>query len=477
MQNFIKLHSRTHCALILFSLLVIACGGDNTSQDDATLSEAPAIVSDMSNSDDNTDESNNESDDTNDDNQSLQRHNVLLIIADDLGVDSLSLYPYSTDVAATPTLETLAQTGITFDYVWATPVCTTSRATILTGAHGIHSGVNQNAAVLSPNTDNLPNLITSLNTENTVKSAAFGKWHLAGNNGSVNHPNDVGFDFFSGNMRGSVGDYFNWSQVINGQQQSQTEYHTTVVTDAAINWISQQSEQWFAYVAYASPHTPLHLPPLPLHSYTDLDGTESDIAARPRDYFNAMIESLDTEVGRLLNGLSSTQRANTTIIFMGDNGTGNQVADKNVFPSRHVKGSLYEGGIRVPMVIHGAGVERGIERTAAAVNTTDLYSTIAELMGLSLSSYKNSYSIASWLRGSADIVRKYNYTELNSDRFSGYAVSDGQYKLIVNTDGDRQLYDISTNFIETDNLSNTPQLHDVEQALMDYATSVREASD
>ena len=404
----------------------------------------------------------------------VQKNNVLLIVGDDMGLDTLSLYPYSTDVPPTPNLNALAANGVIFDNVWATPVCTTTRGSLMTGMHGVHSGVAENSSIMDTELDLLPKALKASLGTDAVNTAIFGKWHLAGNNGDLAHPQLSGFDRFVGNMKGSVGNYNQWQQVIDGIETTQTDYHTSVITDAAIEWISQQTNAWFAYVAYASPHTPFHLPPSELHSYDDLSGSDADIDAQPRQYFNAMLESMDTEIGRLLNGMSDEQLANTTVIFMGDNGTGNQVSDKTVFPNRHVKGTLYEGGIRVPMVVSGANVSLANSRVDALINSTDIYSTVLSLMGSQHDVPQTSINFAPLLH-SNDITheRTLNYSETVSDRFTGYTVSDGVYKLIVSDEGERQLYHIANDFDEDNNLTGDSALADIENTLVSYGENLR----
>ena len=105
-------------------------------------------------------------------------------------------------------------------------------------------------------------------------------------------------------MGGGVGDYFNWQETVNGQSSTRTTYNTSAIVDSGIDWISQQNNPWFVWMAFAAPHTPFHLPPNSLHSRV-LSGTQQDINANPQDYYFAMIEALDTEIGRLLD---STER-------------------------------------------------------------------------------------------------------------------------------------------------------------------------
>ena len=141
---------------------------------------------------------------------------------------------------------------------------------------------------------------------------------------------------------------------INGVTNRSTEYHTSAITDLAIDWIDSQARPWFLWLAYVAPHTPFHMPPEGLHTQS-LSGTDADISANPRDYYLAAIEAMDTEIGRLLSGMSEAERDNTLVIYMGDNGTPSRAADRSVYADG-TKGSFTEGGLRVPMVVSGKGV-------------------------------------------------------------------------------------------------------------------------
>lgn len=135
--------------------------------------------------------------------------------------------------------------------------------------------------------------------------------------------------------------YWNWTLTENGTQTKQDTYITSKFTDLAIDWTQKQNNPWFLWLAYTAPHTPFHLPPNELHSQNNLENTEEAIEKNPLPYYQAMLESLDTEIGRLLDSMSQEERENTLIIFMGDNGTPNQVIQAP-YEKRKAKGSLYQ---------------------------------------------------------------------------------------------------------------------------------------
>jgi len=379
--------------------------------------------------------------------------NVLFIISDDQGLDSSAQYNISEDFPKTPTLNELAQQGVIFDNMWVTPACSTTRATIITGKYGVNSGVESVPANLSTEHEILQQYLKNNPATAQYQSAVFGKWHLATGKESDTHPNDIGIDYYAGNLNNLL-DYYDWSLTINGITESSTEYHSTKITDLAINWISEQETPWFAWVAYSAPHSPFHLPPLSLHD-RDLSGTDTDINSNKREYYLAAIEAMDTEVGRLLNTLDEETRENTLIIFIGDNGTPSGVIDANAYSSSHAKGSLYQGGIAAPFIVSGKGITRINERETALVTATDLYATIAEIAGISETKIYDSKSFKSLFSDEPTLDQNYIYTAYKSDNVTGWATRTQEYKLIEFDDGTQALYSLLDSFAETNNLLPT----------------------
>jgi arylsulfatase A-like enzyme len=189
----------------------------------------------------------------------------------------------------------------------------------------------------------------------------------------------MGVGFYSGLIAGAVRDYYRFELTTEGVAEAVDGYATTVFTDIAIDWLSRRQQPWFLWLAYNAPHTPFHVPPDGLHSRHLVDD-EDAIEANPLPYYLAALEALDHEVGRLLDSLDADERDNTVVIFIGDNGSPGQVAELP-YSRRTAKGTLYPGGITVPMVVSGHGVTRKGERETAFVNTVDLFATIADLAG------------------------------------------------------------------------------------------------
>ncbi len=405
------------------------------------------------------------------------RPNILLVIADDIGVEATPGYSIGAIKPTMPHLQTLAANGITFDNTWANPVCSPTRATILTGRYGYRTGV-LNAETESSISSSERTIQTFLddNTNNAYNHSVIGKWHLSNND--ANQPTQMGIGYYAGLLGGGVGDYNKWSLTENEQSAMFSGYITTKITELAIDWINQQSNPWFCWVAYNAPHTPFHLPPDSMHSQGNLSPDQADIDANPFPYFMAMAESVDHEIGRLLDHIPSGELENTIIIFIGDNGTSGQVT-QSPYQSNKSKGSLYQGGVHVPMIISGKGVFRLNERDDNLISSTDLFSTIAELAGVNLPTYEDSYSIKHLLTGAGEGLRDYNYSEVlntNANK-SGYTIRNDRYKLLEFDSGQKLFYDLSTDPYEENDLLSTVLTSEQEtamQTLLNKADEIRQ---
>jgi len=373
--------------------------------------------------------------------------NILLVISDDLGLDASSNYAVGIETPVTPTLDALAANGLVFDNAWAYPACSPTRATILTGKYGFRTGVLWPGDEIFLNETSLQSFINT-NVPNTYNHAVVGKWHLAGQDrtqpGYVDHPNLMGIDYFAGLIGGGVADYFSWSLVENGRSSDSEDYTTTAFVDLTIDWIAGQQGPWFAWLAFNAPHSPLHVPPTDLYS-RELSNNPTDL-----ELYLAMIEAMDQELGRLLASFSAETRANTVIIYIGDNGTPRQVVQGHV--RAHGKGSVYEGGVAVPLIISGRGVTRIGERESALVSSVDLFSTIAALAGSGTAEFNDSKSFAGLLSSATTGPREYAYAEIKNDMRDDWTIRNGRYKLIQRLSLAQELYDLDADPFEQDDL-------------------------
>ncbi len=373
--------------------------------------------------------------------------NILFIIADDLGKDAINGYTEGIIKPTTPNIDAIRNSGLTFTNFWANPTCSPTRASILTGKYGYRTGVKNAGDVLSSSETSLQKYISD-NTNKKYASALVGKWHLSGSNTSFN-PETFGIDYYTGLIRGSLDNYYQWPLSEDGKSSTNTNYSTQVFTDLAINWINAQSKPWFLWLAYNAPHTPFHVPPTEMHQQGNLPTYTT--GTNPTPYYMAAIEAMDYQIGRLLSNIPQEELQNTIIIFIGDNGTVNQVA-QSPYSSAKVKSTLYQGGINVPMFISGKGVSR-VGKETHLINSTDLFATISEIAGINLPQYHDSISFKSLFSQSA-IIRKYQYSEINDENTNAWTISNGTYKLIVHASGNTEFYNLATDAYEQKNLIN-----------------------
>ena len=381
--------------------------------------------------------------------------NILLVIADDMGVDATPGFGLGSVQPHMPNLMQLQANGITYDNVWSAPMCAPTRATIITGKYGINNGVlNTSNAGTLPETEKTIQAYLDQELGNKYSNALIGKWHLS--NKENNRPNEMGIDYFAGLIPGTLVDYNQWEFTINGHSTISEEYISTQLTDLAIEWVNAQEKPWFCWLAYTAPHSPFHLPPSKMHSQGNLVDDAASVEINPRPYYMAMLESIDYEIGRLLSQIPTAERENTVVIFVGDNGTPSRVIQLP-FLSNQAKGSLHQGGIHVPMVISGFGVSRKGQRDKSLIHTVDLFATIAQIAGAENPQYHNSQSFYTTFSNSATGPRKYNYSEIldfQKPAKSGYTVRNELYKLIVLDNGSSHFYNLQDDPYEKINLMN-----------------------
>ncbi|MCC2097733.1 MAG: sulfatase-like hydrolase/transferase, partial [Hyphomicrobiales bacterium] len=344
--------------------------------------------------------------------------NILLIIADDMGVDASPCYGVGAAKPDMPVLKRMCAEGIVFENAYANPVCSSTRATLLTGRYSFRTGVGTvTRPGIAPGLKLSERTIFQFLDAATSKAythAVIGKWHLSDeNNGGALHPQKAGAGYYAGVLQGALRDYYNWPRTHNGKTSQVSAYITSSLTRESLEWINSQRKPWFLWLAHVAPHLPLHLPPNNLHGRFELNGKAPDIRARPREYYFAALEALDREIGRLLAGMPKAIRDNTLVIFLGDNGSPPQVAQS--YRRNRTKGTVFEGGTHVPLIVWGRGVLRRGAHEKALVNTTDLFATIAELAGADLKKQKmpaDSVSFAPLLSRALPSRRSFAYVEL-----------------------------------------------------------------
>ncbi len=371
--------------------------------------------------------------------------NILVIVADDMGIDITNGYQNNALMPTTPTLDSLRARGLTFKNAWAAPSCTPTRASIISGKYGIKTGVMSVPGNLDLSHTSVFNRL-STNTNDAYAKAVIGKWHINDTN-DFSHPQQHGVDHYEGVFRGGVNNYFNWDKVTNGTSSNETEYVTTNFTNAAIDWLNNQDQEqpWLLWLAHIAPHTPFHVPPDGLYTIANTDTNLNK--------YVAAIEAMDHEIGRLLHNLDEDTRDNTIVIFIGDNGTPGQVAQ--FFDRTHAKGSLYEGGVRVPMIVAGKGVSRINEQEERLTQVLDIHATILELAGTPLKGgINNSLSFKPYLNcATVTSPRDFIYSDYRDRRgVLEWAIRNNEYKLIENENGNQEFYNIIDDLKEENNL-------------------------
>lgn len=373
--------------------------------------------------------------------------NILFIIADDLGKDAINGYQEGIIKPSTPNIDAIRNDGLLFSNFWVNPTCTPTRGAIITGKYGYRTGVKGVGDVLNSSETVIQKYIND-NTNGAYATAVVGKWHLSGNNATFN-PESFGIDYYSGLIRGAVDDYYQWQLTEDGATSLQTNYITEVFTELAIDWVNNQSKPWFLWLAYNAPHTPFHVPPINMHNQGALPEYATGMDATP--YYMAAIEAMDFQIGRLLESLPADERDNTVIIFIGDNGSPNQVA-QSPYSSSKVKNTLYQGGINVPMFISG----KGVSRTGTDTNLlsgTDLFATIAQIAGINVTEYQDSKGFKN-LFSQSNVIRNFQYSELKDGSTESWTISNGTYKLLIKNMGNEEMYHVTNDPYEQSNLLN-----------------------
>ena len=320
--------------------------------------------------------------------ESLEKPNIVLIVADDLGWSDLSYM--GSEYYETPNIDKLSKSGMTFYNGYASSAnCAPSRATMLSGKyhteHGIYSvgnsdrGSRKTRKIIPIETKTTLDLdffvIPEMLKEMGYINGHFGKWHL----GDVGfHPEQSGFDVnIGGNKHGGPGGYFAPYPNPQLENEPKGEYLTDRIGDEVVKFIDINKENnFFAYVPFFSVHTPIQSKPDYQKKYSNKDSNEYHNRA---DYAG-MIQSLDENIGKILDKIDALNLSeNTLIIFTSDNGGIRAIS--NQYPLRAGKGSYYEGGIKVPMIFSWKGKIEAKTESYERVSNLDFYPTIKKLVG------------------------------------------------------------------------------------------------
>jgi arylsulfatase A-like enzyme len=315
--------------------------------------------------------------------KSEERPNVVVILTDDQGWGDLSLNGNSN--LSTPNIDTLARGGASFNQFYVCQVCAPTRAEFLTGRYhsrgGVY-GVSRGQERLNPDEKTIADTFRAAG----YSTAAFGKWH----NGTQHpyHPNARGFDEFYGFCSGHWGNYFDPILEHNGEIVRGEGFIIDDLTSRAIEFIEQnRTEPFFVYLAYNTPHSPMQVPD---NFFEKFEAAELGLRNRDPEREDvahtraalAMCENIDWNVGRVLQKLDEQAIAdNTIVVYFSDNGPNGWRWNGGM---KGRKGSLDEGGLRVPFFIRWPGHIEAETRISEVTAAIDILPTLADLADIPL---------------------------------------------------------------------------------------------
>ncbi len=397
---------------------------------------------------------------------SEKRPNILMILVDDLGYGDLS--SYGAKDLQTPHIDSIVTGGMRFDSFYANcPVCSPTRASLLTGCYPERVGVpgvirthpENSWGYLSTDYPLLPALLGQAG----YATAIVGKWHLGLT--SPNTPNERGFDFFHGFLGDMMDDYYNHRRHgINYMRLNEKEidpegHATDLFSEWASDYLREQNadKPFFLYLAYNAPHTPIQPP----DEWVDRVTQREQAIDPERAKLAALIEHMDHGIGQVLNTLQETGLdSNTLVIFSSDNGGLLRVGADNG-PLRDGKGTLYEGGIRVPTAAKWPGrIDAGTQSDRVAL-TMDLMPTMLDAAGVQLEHDIDGRSFLPTLCGKQQREWKRDLFFIRREGGSFFegktieAIRRGDWKLLrAKPEGPLELYNLEKDPKETKDLSS-----------------------
>jgi arylsulfatase A len=300
--------------------------------------------------------------------------NVLMIITDDQGFGDVR--SHGNPHLDTPVHDQLAASGARLDRFFVSPVCAPTRASLLTGRWHLRTGVHGVTRARETMRSDEVTLAEVLRGAGYA-TGAFGKWHNGAHD--PQHPNGQGFDQFYGFCAGHWNNYFDSLLERNGKLERYRGFIIDRLTDEAIGFMrNQQDRPWFCYVSYNTPHSPWQVPDRYWNKYKSRDDLPDDKARCAY----AMVENIDDNMGRLLKAIDQLHVAdNTIVVFLTDNGAN---SDRYNAGMKGRKGSLHEGGTRVPCFVRWPGrIQPGtvVQPITAHI---DILPTIADLTGVAI---------------------------------------------------------------------------------------------
>jgi len=310
------------------------------------------------------------------------RPNILILLADDLGYADLGCYD---GIPATPNLDRMASSGIRFtDFYAAAPNCTPSRAGLLTGKSPARLGIYSYRPPNHPmHLRDEEITIAEVLKKQDYQTVHLGKWHLGclPQDSGFNHPQpcDQGFDYSLGTENNARPSHLNPVNFIrNGKPEPEMEgYSCQIIADEAAAWFENHYDRehpFFMYLAFHEPHVRVAAPPELVENYKGFDQSHAE--------YLACIENMDLAIGRILDYLGKNGlMENTLILFTSDNGSYRHSSNGRL---KAVKSYLYEGGIRVPGIIHYPKLFEKNVVVSEAIGFVDLLPTVCDLLDIAV---------------------------------------------------------------------------------------------
>ena len=359
-----------------------------------------------------------------------RRPNIVIIVADDLGWNDVG---YHGSRIQTPHLDRLAQEGVRLDQFYCCPVCSPTRAGLLTGRYPIRYGM-MHWGIAPYDRHGLPaeerTLAAVLRDAGYTRRAAVGKWHL-GHARREFHPLSHGFTSFYGYYNSAI-DHFTLMR--DGQRDWHRDwtpatdqgYATDLIADEAIRFLkaSSTAEPFFLYLAFDAPHIPLQAPEASLKPYRGWP--------EPRRTYAAMVTHMDHAIGRVLKALDDTGLAHDTVVlFLSDNG-GDPNAGGDNRPFRGGKATTFEGGIRVPAILRWPRSLQGGRICKSPVRYIDVLPTMARLVGAAARGGKPLDGVDVWdqVRGTSTARPQSLYSFIGSVEREHLALMEDGWKLV-----------------------------------------------
>lgn len=326
-----------------------------------------------------------------------EKPNIIFILVDDMGWNGLS--SYGNRHVETPNIDRLADQGMKFTQAYVSPECTPTRGELISGQFTARTGITQvhiprtypNAPITEPEvTGKLPE--DNYTIANMLKDAGYatmvsGKWHLGGGR-VADIKENRGMEFFEQYGFDFAGDAIEreWSRDHGVYSEEDKEKANLNIINDFFRFAGENEGQpLFAYLSFFSPHTPIVAPDSLVEKYSDNGFPTStelfgDATAKPTANYAAMVKFLDQSIGQLLDDLDEKGLSDETmIVFMSDNGGLNRAWDN--YPLRGAKGMLYEGGIRVPLIVSWPGEVEPESKSDVPVHIVDMFATFKELAG------------------------------------------------------------------------------------------------